>query len=137
MPEPEEPPLEQILARNLISIISLAAILFDVEGTILFYNDTAGEILGTRFEEMGRIPAARWEAELGPFDEHGERLPREGLPLNVALRQGRPGYGRYYTSVEAGLIPVEATALPLIGSAGLHGALVVFWPLEDEDEAEP
>jgi PAS domain-containing protein len=135
MAEPEEQPLELILARNLLAIISLAAILVDVDGTIVFYNDAAGEILGTRFEEMGRIPAERWTAELGPFDKHGARLPQEGLPLNVALRQGRPGYGRFYTSVDAGLIPVEATALPLIGPAGLHGALVVFWPLEGEDPA--
>jgi len=132
MAEPEDQPLELILARNLLAIISLAAILVDVDGTIVFYNDAAGEILGRRFEEMGRIPAERWTAELGPFDKHGERLPQEGLPLNVALRQGRPGYGRFYTSVDAGLIPVEATALPLIGPAGLHGALVVFWPLEGE-----
>ncbi|HEV3127986.1 MAG TPA: hypothetical protein VGY32_03340 [Solirubrobacteraceae bacterium] len=135
MAEPEEQPLELILARNLLAIISLAAILVDVDGTIVFYNDAAGEILGTRFEEMGRIPAERWTAELGPFDQHGARLPQEGLPLNVALRQGRPGYGRFYTSVDAGLIPVEATALPLIGPAGLHGALVVFWSLEGEDPA--
>jgi|SRR4030088_432894 PAS domain-containing protein len=132
MAEPEQQPLELILARNLMSNISLAAILVDTEGTIVFYNEAAGEFLGTRFEEMGRIPVERWSAELGPFDEQGRPLPREGLPLNVALRQGRPGYGSFYTSVEAGLLQVEATALPLIGSAGLHGAVVVFWPLDGE-----
>ena len=132
MAEPEQQPLELILARNLISIISLASILVDVEGTIVFYNDAAGEILGTRFEEMGRIPAEQWAAELGPFDSDGRALPREGLPLNVALTQGRPGYGRFFTKVEAGLLEVEATAFPLIGSAGLHGGLVVFWPIEAE-----
>jgi PAS domain-containing protein len=132
MAQPEQPPLELILARNLIAIISLAAILVDVDGTIVFYNDAAGEILGTRFEEMGRIPAQRWAAELGPFDAEGRPLPQQGLPLNVALTQARPGYGRFYTKVEAGLLEVEATAFPLIGSGGLHGGLVVFWPIEDE-----
>lgn len=135
MADPEQQPLELILARNLIAIISLAAILVDVDGTIVFYNDAAGEILGTRFEEMGRIPAERWAAELGPFDANGRPLPREGLPLNIALTQARPGYGRFYTSVESGLLEVGAAAFPLIGSAGLHGGLVVFWPIDGEPSA--
>ena len=34
--EPDEQPLELILARNLVSIVSLAAFLVDVEGHIVF-----------------------------------------------------------------------------------------------------
>jgi hypothetical protein len=37
----EGQPLELILARNLVSIISLAAVLVDAEGRIVFYNDAA------------------------------------------------------------------------------------------------
>ncbi len=130
MPDPGEQPLELILARNLISIIALPAILVDVDVTIIFYNDAAGEIIGARFEEMGRIPEDRWREELGPFDPQGNHLAREDLPLTVALRDGRPGYGRFHVQIEPGLTEVEAVALPLTGSAGLHGALLVFWPLE-------
>ena len=43
----QEQPLELILARNLVSIVSLAAILIDVEGRIVFYNDAAGGIVGS------------------------------------------------------------------------------------------
>ena len=45
-PEPpsREQPLELILARNLVSIVSLAALLVDVEGRIVFFNDAAAEI---------------------------------------------------------------------------------------------
>ena len=39
--QPGQQPLELILARNLVSIISLAAFLVDVEGDIVFYNDAA------------------------------------------------------------------------------------------------
>ena|SRR5947209_15668891 len=135
MAEPEAQPLELILARNLITIISLAAILVDSEGTIVFYNDAAGEIIGARFEEMGRIPQARWTAEIGPFDERGEPLTRDDLPLTVALRDGRPGSGSFHICADWGLVPVEAAALPLVGTTGQHGALVVFWAL-DEDSQE-
>ncbi len=137
MTEGREQPLELILARNLISIISLGAMLVDTEGAIVFYNEAAAEVLGTRFEETGKIPQEAWRAEIGPFDEHGNRLPIENLPVTVALRDARPGYGRFHIqSANAGMVPIEATALPLIGSAGHHGALVVFWPL-DTDRAWP
>jgi hypothetical protein len=128
--EPASLPLELILARNLISIISLGALLVDENGAMVFYNDTAGEIIGARFEERGPIPRDRWAAELGPFDEQGRPLPRENLPVTVALRDGRPGLGHFHIRGESGLIAVEATALPLVGAAGNHGALVVFWPAE-------
>jgi PAS domain-containing protein len=131
MADTEEQPLELILSRNLISIISLAAMLVDMKGGIVFYNEAAAEVLGARFEETGRIPQERWRAEIGPFDESGNRLPIENLPITVALRDGRPGYGRFHVdTANAGRIPIEATALPLIGAAGHHGALVVFWPLD-------
>jgi hypothetical protein len=41
MADPQEQPLELILARNLVSIITLPAVPIDVEGTIVFYNDAA------------------------------------------------------------------------------------------------
>jgi len=133
MTDAPEQPLELILARNLISIISLGAMLVDVEGALVFYNDAAAEVLGSRFEETGRIPWQDWRTEIGPFDKQGRRLPTDNLPVTVALRDARPGYGRFHIrSANAGLIPIEATALPLMGSAGHHGALVVFWPLEAE-----
>jgi PAS domain-containing protein len=137
MPEAEEQPLELILARNLISIISLGAMLVDFEGAIVFYNDAAAEVLGSRFEETGRITFDAWRTEIGPFDAEGCRLPTENLPVTVALRDARPGYGRFHIrSWNGSLVPVEATAMPLIGSGGHHGALVVFWPL-DADRAWP
>jgi hypothetical protein len=128
--EPASLPLELILARNLISIISLGALLVDVNGAMVFYNDTAAEVIGTRFEERGPIPRDRWAAELGPFDEQGRPLPRDDLPVTVAIRDGRPGFGQFHIRGESGLIAVEATALPLVGAAGNHGALVVFWPAQ-------
>ena len=132
MSEFEEQPLELILARNLISIISLGAFLVDVEGAIVFFNDAAADIIGVRFEERGRIARPEWNAELGPLDEQGRALPTERLPLAIALRAGRPGYGRFYIRAEHGLVHVVAAALPLVGPAGNHGALVVFWPLDDD-----
>jgi PAS domain-containing protein len=122
-------PLELILARNLVSIVSLPAFLVDQDGIIVFFNEAAADIIGSRFEETGRLSREQWNAMFGPFDEAGERIPVENLPLTVALREGRPAYGRFHLRTEDGLLPIEAGALPLTGPAGYHGSVVVFWPV--------
>ena len=127
-----ERPLELILARNLVSIISLAAVLVDVEGALVYYNEAAGQVIGSRFEERGMIPRAEWNAELGPVDADGRPIPIEELPLTSALRDGRPGYGRFFIRAEGGLMEIDAGTLPLVGATGNHGALVVFWPVPKE-----
>jgi PAS domain-containing protein len=127
--EDAQQPLELILARNLVSIISLAAVLVDVEGALVYYNDAAAEVIGTRFEERGRISRAEWSAEMGPVDEQGRPVPIDDLPLTSALRDGSPGYGRFFVRAEGGLLEIVAGALPLVGASGNNGALVVFWPV--------
>ena len=128
---PAQEPLELILARNLVSIVSLAAFLVDVDGRIAFYNEAAARIVGRPFEETGRLTREQWNARFGPFDEHGAPLPADQLPLATALREGRPAFGRFHIRGEAGLLETEAGALPLVGPAGYHGAIVVFWLLPD------
>jgi PAS domain-containing protein len=125
-------PLEQILARNLVSIISLAAVLVDVEGALVYYNDAAAEIIGSRFEERGMIPRAEWSAEMGPVDAEGRTIEFDDLPLTAALRDGRPGYGQFFIRAEGGLLEIVAGTLPLVGPTGNNGALVVFWPVPPE-----
>ena len=129
-----EQPLELILARNLVSIIALAAVLVDGEGALVYYNDAASEVIGTRFEERGRISRAEWAAEMGPVDEQGQPVPVEDLPLTSALRDGRPGYARFFIRAEGGLLEIVAGALPLVGPSGNHGALIVFWPVPSDQD---
>ena len=101
--------------------------LVDVEGRIVFYNDAAAEIVGSPFEEIGTMTREEWNARYGPFDEHGRPLPPTELPLTLAIREGRPAYARLRVRGERGLLEVEAGALPLLGPAGYHGAMVFFW----------
>jgi PAS domain-containing protein len=125
--EDREQPLELILARNLVSIVSVAAVLTDVEGRIVFYNDAAAEIVGSPFEEVGPISREEWNARYGPFDEHGDPLAAEDLPLTVAIREGRPTFARFRVRGARGLLEVEAGALPLLGPGGYQGAIIFFW----------
>ena len=131
-PQAAHQPLELILARNLVSIVSLAAILVDVEGRIVFANEAAADIVGRPFEEIGTLTRDEWNARYGPVDSNGAPLAADDLPLAVAVREGRPAFARLRVRGDRGLLDVEAAALPLLGAAGYHGAIVFFW-LAGED----
>jgi PAS domain-containing protein len=126
-----EQPLELILARNLVSTLTLPAFLVDPDGQIVFFNDAAAAVVGSPFEEIGTMSREEWNARFGPFDQDGEPVSSEELPLTIALRDGHPAYGRFRVRAESGLIEIETGALPLIGPAGFHGALIVFWIPKD------
>jgi PAS domain-containing protein len=121
-------PLELILARNLLSSLSTPAFLIDRDGDVVFYNEAAGAVLGRRYEETGPLATAAWTSEFGPFDEHGERLPWEDIPLTQALRGDRPAHtAMHIRDAQGALRAIEASGLPLVGTDGFHGAIVVFW----------
>jgi PAS domain-containing protein len=128
-------PLELILARNLIDGITLAAFLVDPDGVLVFFNDAAGELIGRRFEEVGRLRREEWSSEFGPFDEFGKLMPTEDLPVTVALRQGLPAHDRFRisSSGEDELIEVDVSALPLGSADGFKGAIIVFWRTDNGD----
>jgi len=120
--------VELILARNLLSAVELAAFIIDTDGTVVFFNDSAGTLIGRRFEEVGPLDQEQWSSEFGPFDEFGQLMPTDSLPLSVALREGLPANGRFSVRLEGGdLVPVEVSALPLVTANGFQGAIVVFW----------
>jgi PAS domain-containing protein len=131
--QPTERPLELILARSLISILSLPAILVDADGRFVFYNEAAGEVIGAPFEEIGVLEPEEWNARYGPLDAEGRQVPRDELPLATAVRESRPAYGRFFVRTESGLRELELGALPLTGPAGYHGSILVLWPVPADD----
>ena len=121
-----------VQARNLLTNLALPALLTDPDGNLLFFNDAAADLLGRRFEEVGRLPREEWGRDVGPFDEEGRALVTDSLPLGRALREGHPAQGRFTVRLGGGeLREVEVTALPLQEPDFFEGAMVVFWPVED------
>jgi len=122
-------PLELILARNLMSALSTPAFLVDEGGVLVFYNEAAGTLLGKRFEELGTVGAEEWGSLFGPFDEAGEPIPYDDLPLVVAVREGRPAHASFEIgSVDGARHRIEASAFPILTAHGSRGAIAVFWP---------
>jgi PAS domain-containing protein len=118
-------PVELILARGLVSNLATPAYLVDVEGKLVFFNDPAGDLLGLRYDEAGQ---AGWGARFVPLKEDGEPIPEDDLPLAVALREVRPVHICFHVRQPHGnLKEVEVSAFPIVGNAGLRGALAIFW----------
>lgn len=131
-------PLQLILARNLLSSLSTAAFLVDVEGNVLFFNDAAGAMLGRRYEETGTMLAGVWTSTFGPFDDDGKPIAFDDLPLTAALRGNRPAHAGFRIRSATGIEhEIEASALPIIGDGGFHGAMVVFWPVGEDPMVRP
>ena len=131
----ESHPLELILARNLASSISVAAMLLDAERRIVFFNEAAADVIGAPFEEIGVLGPSEWNEKYGPLDADGNPVPQDDLPVATAVREARPAFGRFSVRAEAGIIEIEMGAVPLMGPTGYHGALLVFWPVPDGQES--
>jgi PAS domain-containing protein len=128
--------LELILARNLLSSLTTAAFLVDETGTVAFYNEAAGDVLGRRFEECGPMTAEEWGSTHGPFEDTGEPIPFTDLKLTRDLFQGRPGHTRFHIRALDGADHlIEASAMPIVATGGQRGAMVFFWPVGSQDVA--
>jgi PAS domain-containing protein len=130
--ESAQKPLEVILARNLITSVSTPAFLVGDDGELLFYNEAAGALLGTPFEELGRTPAAEWLETFGPFEDSGKPMALEDSPLTMALRDGRPAHADFHIrSTKGDDYEIEASAVPIVGAdAASSGAMIFFWPID-------
>src|SRR5262249_49512180 len=119
----DQKPIELILARNFLTSLSTPAFLVDEPGNLVFYNEAAGALLGSSFEESGRMPAEEWGKAVGPFGENGEPMPIEEIPTTKALRRGRPAHGHFKVrSVKGEEYEIEASALPIVAEGGQEGA---------------
>jgi PAS domain-containing protein len=129
-------PLELILARNLMSALSTPAFLVDEGGILVFYNEAAGMLLGKSWEELGTVGPEEWGALFGPFDERGEPIPYDELPLVTAVRDDRPAHGEFeISSTDGSRHRVEASAFPIQTAHGSRGAIAVLWPAAGKDGA--
>jgi PAS domain-containing protein len=130
-------PLELILARNLMSALSTPAFLVDEGGLLVFYNEAAGTLLGKGFDEVGHVGPSEWGGLFGPYDEGGETIPYEELPVVRAVRRGRPAHASFGVRAFDGEVhAVECSAFPILTAHGSRGAIAIFWPAEEDFPAD-
>ena len=108
-------PLSLILARNLLSSMTTPGVLVDAGGSVAFFNDAAGTLLGRRYEESGPMSAAAWTSE------YGQEL--KGNPAS---------HHRVRLRTRTGARELEATGVPIHAEGGFQGAMVFLWPLDED-----
>ena len=53
-------PIEIVLNRQLADCLSMPVFITDTAGNLIFYNEAAEKLLGTRFEETGEMKVETW-----------------------------------------------------------------------------
>ncbi len=129
--------IEVILVRQLASYLAVPIFVVDPEGTMLFYNEPAEELLGRRFEDAGEMPEEVWTTVFQQTEEDGTPIAPEKLPLVIALRERRP-HSRplSITGLDGVRRRIVVTAFPLIGQSGRHlGGVAILWAASPDDLA--
>jgi PAS domain-containing protein len=122
-------PIEIILMRELADHLATPIFIVDTAGDLLFYNDPAERLLGTRFDETGKMPFAEWSTVFHPTNGQGTPIPPDELPLAIAAQQRRPAQGAMFIrGLDGEHRELIVTAIPLQGQWGEHlGAAAIFW----------
>ena len=116
------------MARGLMSNMTTPAFLVDAAGTLIFFNEAAGEILGVNFEESGPMAPDEWGSRFTPSAVDGRPLALEELPLSIAMNQGRPAHSRMrIVSGRSEAREIEVSAFPIVGRGGQSASLAIFW----------
>jgi PAS domain-containing protein len=126
-------PVELILMRQLASYLATPIFLVDADGTLVFYNEAAEELLGRGFEDLPEMDRDEWLLAFQPHELDGSPLSADDNPLPAALADGREHHRRLaITGLDGRERRIEVTAFPLVGQARrLAGAVAVFWPSEE------
>jgi PAS domain-containing protein len=126
--------VEMILARHLASYLAVPIFIVDPDGTLLYYNEPAESLLGSRYEETGEMRVEEWATQYVPMGDDGAPLAPQALPLVRALGNRRPAHGAFWIRGMDG-VPrhIQVTAFPIIGQAERYlGAMALFWESQAE-----
>jgi len=124
--------IEIILSRQLAECLSVPIFITDINGTLLFYNEPAEEILGKRYEDRGEMKVEEWSTMFKPFDDEGKPLKPEDLPLVQTLTNVIPAHGDFWIeSLKGEKHNISVTSYPLLGRGDRFlGAVAIFWAKE-------
>ena len=127
-----------ILARDLAEKLATAMFVVDHEGTLVFFNEMAEQILGRTFSDVGPLRLEEWTEAFAPASVDGRKLPPDELALVVAYRERRPSHHELKIK---GLDDQErrlaVTALPLFARKDeFVGAAAIFWEVANDADSE-
>jgi PAS domain-containing protein len=123
--------IEVILARHLAEYLAMPIFIVNPDGDLIFYNEPAEAILGSRYNETGVMPASEWSTVFHAMDHEDKPIPPEDLPLMIALTQHCPAHKIFWIrGLDGTKRKIEVTAFPIIGQAERFlGGIAIFWEI--------
>jgi PAS domain-containing protein len=130
MPQHE---MEVILARQLAEYLAMPIFIVDPEGYLLYYNESAEAVLGSRYVETGPMPPSEWSTVFKPMDYDGKPILPEELPLMIAMTKHHPAHRSFWIEgLDKTRRQIELTAFPLVAQADRFlGAIAIFWEVPE------
>jgi PAS domain-containing protein len=121
--------IEIILNRQLADCLSIPVFITDTAGNLIFYNEPAEEVLGKRFEDTGEMPVEEWSTVFKPFDNNGNPMAPEELPLVRTLSDQIPYHKSFQIlNLRGKMQSISVTSYPIISRSGnFLGAVAIFW----------
>lgn len=107
----------------------MPVVIVDAEGTLVYYNEKAEEILNQRFDETGEMIASEWTILFAVEDLEHKAIPVELWPLVLAYKEQRAVSQIVWLRCrDDAWRNISFTAFPLIGQHGrFEGAMAIFW----------
>lgn len=126
------PPVEIILARQLASYLSVPIFVVDPDGDLVFYNEPAERIVGTRFDETGKMAFEEWTTVFEPTYEDGAPVPANELPLVETLETRQPALrSLFIRGLDGELRRITVVSVPLLAQGKRFvGGLAFFWEVK-------
>jgi PAS domain S-box-containing protein len=118
-----------ILARDLADKLASAVFVVDHEGSLVYFNESAEEILGQSFADVGQMRMEKWATAFDAMDADGRRLSPDELPLVTAIRDFKPSHRTFrIKGMDGALRDIAVTAMPLFAQPEeIVGAMALFW----------
>ena len=126
-------PIEIILNRQLADCVSMPVFITDTSGNLIFYNEPAEKLLGTRFEDTGEMKVETWATVFKQKDDDGNDLAPEDLPLVRTLNDQYPYHKTFrIESMQGKSERISVTSYPITGRSGVFlGAVAIFWEAKE------
>ena len=118
-----------ILARELASNLATPTLIADAEGTLVFFNEAAEEVVGRPFAEIGEMPMEEFSASFTPRTRNQTPLTEERRPTRIAFEERRAAHEQLWVTSRDGVEQqIAITAFPLFAQADeFVGIVGIFW----------
>ncbi len=120
-------PIELILAKQWGGLLSTPMLLFDAQGTLLYYNEPTEVLLGRSFGVTGPMVRGEWSSAFHFEDQDGQDVDAEETPLGAALdRQMADQAVCWVRGIDGVRLKIRLTVFPVVGAGDVwHGVFAL------------